>query len=342
MPSAASDTPRLAIVVVAYDSADDLAASLPRVRAQMAEGDELVVVDNASSDATAERAGAWAQVVRSERNRGFAGGCRLGADATTAPLVLFLNPDAVPAAGCLDALRAAAADHPDWGAWQATVTMDGGATVNTAGNVVHFLGIGWAGGYGRPAASVGGDRECGFPSGAALVVRREAWDALDGFDERYFMYGEDLDLGLRLWLGGWRCGVATAAVVEHDYTFAKGDYKWFYLERNRWWTVLGAYPLRLLLLLAPALLAFEVALLAAALAGGWLRPKLRAQAAVLRELPAILRRRRRVQAGATIAPGAFAAVLEASLDSPFLGAVARVPGVAAAQRAYYRLVRGLL
>jgi GT2 family glycosyltransferase len=340
--TARSDNASLAIVVVAYDSEDDLAASLPRVREQMRDGDELVVVDNASSDATADRAAAWARVVRSEVNCGFAGGCRLGADATTAPLVLFLNPDAVPADGCLDALRAAAETHPDWGAWQATVTMDGGTSVNTAGNVVHFLGIGWAGGYGRPADAVGGDRECGFPSGAALVVRRDAWDALDGFDAGYFMYGEDLDLGLRLWLGGWRCGVATAARVEHDYEFGKGDYKWFYLERNRWWTVLSAYPLRLLVLLTPALLAFEVALVAVAAAGGWLRPKLRAQAAVARELPAIVRRRRRVQASARIAPAEFARVLEASLDSPFLGAAARVPGVHAAQRAYFRLVRTLL
>ena len=73
-------------------------------------------------------------------------------------------------------------------------------------------------------------------------MRRGAWDAAGGFDERYFMYGEDLDLSLRLRLAGWGLGLARAAEVAHDYEFAKGDYKWFYLERNRWWTVIGAYP----------------------------------------------------------------------------------------------------
>ena len=90
--------------------------------------------------------------------------------------------------------------------------------------------------------------EVSFASGAALVVRREAWEAVGGFDERYFMYGEDLDLGLRLWLHGYRVGVVPAARVDHDYTFAKGGWKWFMLERNRWWTVLGDYPGALLVL----------------------------------------------------------------------------------------------
>ena len=96
-----------------------------------------------------------------------------------APLVLLLNPDAVPAPGCLDALRACAAERPEWGAWQALVTMADGELVNTAGNVVHYLGFGWAGDLGRPVADVDPrPREVGFCSGAALVVRREAWDAV--------------------------------------------------------------------------------------------------------------------------------------------------------------------
>jgi N-acetylglucosaminyl-diphospho-decaprenol L-rhamnosyltransferase len=156
------------------------------------------------------------------------------------------------------------------------------------------------------------------------------------------MYGEDLDLSLRLRLAGWGVGIAPAARVAHDYEFTKGDYKWFYLERNRWWTLVGDYPARLLALLAPGLLAFEVALLGAAWRGGWLRAKLRAQAAVLRALPAMLRRRRAVQATRRIAPRAFAAPLAASLDSPYLEGAARVPGVDAVQRLYWRAVRAVL
>jgi N-acetylglucosaminyl-diphospho-decaprenol L-rhamnosyltransferase len=329
----------IAVVIVCHDSAPELERTLPALAAQLRDTDEVVVVDNASQDASADRAAALlpaATVLRAPGNVGFAEGCRLGAGASSAPLLLLLNPDAVPAPGCLDALRAAGAAHPGWGAWQALVTMDGGARVNSSGNLVHWLGFGWAGGLDGPADAVDpADREVGFASGAAMVVRRAAWAASGGFDRRYFMYGEDLDLSLRLRLAGWGIGIAPAARADHDYGFAKGDYKWFHLERNRWWTVLADYPAPVLACAAPGLLAFEVALLGAAWRGGWLRAKLRAQAAVLRALPAILRRRRAVQRTRVIGSRAFAAGLTTSLDSPQLP---RVAALAAAQAAYWRAV----
>ena len=341
-----ASAPRVAVVVVCHDSAAEVVRTLQALRAQLGLGDEVVVVDNASTDRTpdAVRAAApEATVIESGDNLGFAGGCHAGVRASTAPLILLLNPDAVPAPGCMDALRACAIDRPHWGAWQALVTMPDEQVVNTAGNVVHYLGFGWAGECGRPVARIDPHpHEVGFASGAALVVRREAWDAVGGFDERYFMYGEDLDLSLRLRLAGWGVGIAPAARVAHDYEFVKGGYKWFHLERNRWWTLLGVYPARLLALLAPALVAFELVLLLAAWRGGWLRAKLRAQAAVLGSIPAMLQRRRTVQATRQTAPRDFADRLAASLDSPYLEGAARVPGVDATQRLYWRAVRAAL
>jgi N-acetylglucosaminyl-diphospho-decaprenol L-rhamnosyltransferase len=336
--------PAVAVVVVCHDSAADLAATLPALTAQLRADDQLVVVDNASADGTPAAARALAPaatVIETGANLGFAGGCNTGARASSAPLLLFLNPDAVPAPGCIEALRACAQRRPAWGAWQALVTMAEGRLVNTAGNEVHFLGFGWAGRCGQPVAAAE-SAEVGFASGAALVVRREAWDAAGGFDARYFMYGEDLDLCLRLRLAGWAIGIEPAARVEHDYEFAKGAYKWFYLERNRWWTILAAYPPRLLALLAPALVCFELALLPAAWRGGWLGAKLRAQAAVVRLLPAMLRRRRLVQATKRVPDAAFAAALTSSLDSPYLALAGKVPGLRAAQAAYWRAVRAAL
>ena len=280
-----------------------------------------------------------ASVVVLERNTGFAGGCLAGATASGAELLFFLNPDARLQPGCLAALRDAAVDRPDWGAWQALVLLAGGERVNSAGGTTHFSGLAWAGGAGAPASVGGEPHDVSFASGAALVVRREAWDAVGGFDPAYFMYGEDVDLSLRLRLAGWGVGIVPAARVEHAYEFAKGSYKWFYLERNRWWTVLGAYPGALLWRVLPALLALDLALLPVAAAGGWLPAKLRAQAAVLRSLVWALRRRRRVQATRRASAAAFADGLGASLDSPFLGAAAEFAPAVALQRGYWRLVR---
>lgn len=338
--------PAIAVVIVTHDSADDVPATLAALAEQRGPDDQVVLVDNASTDGgpDAYRATApWATVIETGTNGGFAAGCHVGVDATDAELILLLNPDSVPQPGFLDALRATAAERPEWGAWQALVTLPGGDEVNTWGNAVHFLGFGWADGHGRPTADAPTTPQTvGFASGAAMVIRREAWDAAGGFQPHYFMYGEDLDLSLRLRLAGWEVGVVPAARAEHDYAFAKGDYKWFYLERNRWWTIVGTYPTRLLVLLLPALLAFELLLLPVSWRAGWLKPKLRAQRAVLLELPAMLRHRRAVRATVAVDARTFADGLTSSLDSPFLAAAGAVPGVAAAQRAFWRMVRALL
>jgi N-acetylglucosaminyl-diphospho-decaprenol L-rhamnosyltransferase len=337
---------RLAIVIVTHDSATHIGETLRAVDRQVRDDDELIVVDNASSDdtcAVARDAVSRVRLLEQRVNLGFAGGCNIGVAAASAPLLLLLNPDAQPAPGCLDALRRTADEQPDWGAWQPLVTMDGGRAINTSGGVTHFLGLGWAGRCGDPVDTAP-DRpaEVDFASGAALCVRREAWERVGAFDERYFMYGEDLDLGLRLWLSGYGVGIVPSARVRHDYAFAKGGRKWFLLERNRWWTLLSDYPTKLLLLVLPALLATEVALLGVAARGGWLGAKLRAQAAVLRQLPQILARRRTVQARAAVGAASLASRLSADLDNPYLGGLARFRPVVVAQRAYWRLVVALL
>jgi N-acetylglucosaminyl-diphospho-decaprenol L-rhamnosyltransferase len=342
LSSAGSDA--LAVVVVTHQSAEHVRALVAAVEPQLLDGDELVIVDNASSDGTAALAaslGERVRVLETGANLGFAGACHAGADATEAPLLLFLNPDSQPENGCLERLRAAGAEQPQWGAWQAAVMLPG-ERINTSGGVVHYLGIGWAGDCERPASELpAGEREIAFPSGAAMVVRRSAWDELGGLDRAYFMYGEDLDLGLRLWLAGHRVGLVPDARVLHSYEFDKGQAKWFWLERNRWRTVLSVYPATLLALVLPALLAAELGLLAVAARGGWLGSKLRAQAAALIGLPGTLARRRRVQHTRQIGSAEFARHLTGALDSPYLAGVARSP-LAGAQAAYWRLLQRVL
>jgi len=306
-------TAAVAVVVVTHNSAAVL--DPPPLDA----GDEAVFVDNASSDGTPARARELGlRVIESGGNIGFPAACRLGAQATSAPLLLFLNPDARLEPGALARLRAVADERPGWAAWQPAVILPDGR-INTAGGVVHYLGVGSTGRFGQDAATLPREPyETAFASGAALVIRREAWDALGGMRDDYWLYGEDVDLGLRLWLAGLRVGVEPRARVVHDYEFDKGARKWFLLERNRWRTVLAVYPAALLALLAPALLAAELGLLAVAARGGWLGAKLRAQAATVGGLPRALRRRRAVQRGRRIRALEFAEHLDAGFESPFM------------------------
>jgi N-acetylglucosaminyl-diphospho-decaprenol L-rhamnosyltransferase len=331
-------------VLVTHDSADRLAALHGSLEDQLMDGDEVVLVDNASRDDTVARArglGDRFQVIETGVNLGFASGCAVGAQATTAPLLLFLNPDCVAGPGCLQRLRRAAAKHPQWAAWQPTVMLEDGR-INTSGGVIHFLGVGFAGDCERPVDALPShDREIAFASGAALVVRRDAWLEMGGMDSEYFMYGEDLDLGLRLWLAGHQLGVVPSARVTHSYEFQKGSWKWYWLERNRWRTVLSVYPAPLLIALAPALALGELGLLALALRDGWLGAKLRSQWAALGDLGTTLRRRRRLQDGRRLTALEFARLLSSSLDSPYLTGV-RDTRLAVLQARYWTAVLWLL
>jgi len=328
---------RLSVVVVTYNSREDIVRTLPAVAEQLSEGDELVVVDNASSDHTPDVAEGHATlVVRNGANEGFAAAANAGAARATGDLLVFLNPDAAPGPDFAEAIAAPLEDGRGWAAWMGLVTAEEGRIVNTSGGVVHFTGIAWAGEFGKPAGDVPHEpREVGFASGACLAVPRENWP---GFPEHFFMYCEDVDLSLRLRLAGGTVGIEPRARVDHTYEFAKGETKWRLLERNRWATVIRTYPLPLLVLVAPALLAAEPMILLAALAGGWGQQKLLATLDVITRLPRLLGERRRIQARRAVAAGDFARALVPELSSPFLGRAGRLPLVAGLLDAYWRLV----
>jgi len=339
-------SPRLSVIVVTYDSAAAVAHCMPRVVEQLAPGDELLVVDNASRDGTLDAvrtAAPGASVLAQADNLGFAAGANAGAAAAGGDLLLFLNPDAEPAPGFVEAIRRPARDDRGWAAWMGLVTMDGGTRINTSGGIIHFTGIAWSGEAQRPvAAAPPGPAEVPFLSGTCLAMPRSAWERLGGFPEAFFMYCEDVDVSLRARLAGGRLGVEPAARVDHDYDFAKGAEKWRRLERNRWAVLLRDYPGSVLAALAPALLATEIALLAIAAAGGWLPAKLLAGVDTLRGLPRLLRERRAVQATRTIGAAEFARWLTPDLDSAYLGRAATLGPLRWALRAYWRLVTAAL
>jgi len=337
----------LSVVIVTHGHADAIGAPLAALGRELREGDEVIVVDNASPDdtpAAVRAAYPAAQVIETGANLGFPAACNAGARRARGELLVFLNPDAVPQPGWREAIAAPYADGRGWGAWQALVTSEGGRLVNTRGGVVHFTGIAWAGGAGEPVAPAPPQdaAEPGFVSGACLAIPRAEFERLGGFPGEFFLYHEDVDLSLRVRLAGGRLGVAYEARVDHDYEFDKGPAKWRYLERNRWATLLRCYPGALLALLAPALLATELALVPVSLAGGWWRQKLAAWGDVARALPRLVRERRAVQARRAVSAGEFARALTPALDSPYLGAAARSRALGLALRAYWGAVLFLL
>jgi GT2 family glycosyltransferase len=316
--------PRLSVIIVAYNSGGALAVTLPALQRELRDGDEVIVVDNASVDEGPELAREYATVIESGANLGFPAGCNAGARAASGELLVFLNPDAVPRPGWGEAIRRPF-DGP-WAAWQALVMA--GEAVNSSGNVVHFTGITWAG-----AAPVETPREVPTASGACLAVRAAEFRAIGGFAEGFFLYHEDTDLSLRLRLAGGRIGIEPGAVVEHEYEFDKGAYKWRLLERNRYAVLVRCWPARLLAVTLPALLATEAAIWLVAVRNGWGREKARASGEALRLLPRWRRERRAIRRN--VSDAEFARWLTPDLTSPLLGPIVGNRLVTALLRAYW-------
>ena len=333
--------PTLSVIMVTYNERAIVERCLPALLEQLDAGDELIVADNRSTDGSADavrRLAPDAVVIDMPSNDGIMAGCNAAAARASGDLLLKLDADTVVGPGFADAIRRPAQDGRGWDAWMALVTMDGGRLINTSGGAVHFTGISWAGQVGEPVERAATEaREVGFASGACMVVTRRAWAEHPGFPAEYFLYFEDVDYSLRVRLAGGRIGVEPSARVDHLYDF-KGGRKWRLLERNRWATIVRTYPRELLALLAPALLATELALVAVALAGGWAGEKLLAYGDVARALPRLVRERRQIQSQRRVPAREFARHMTPDLSSPYLGRAGESRLVRAALRAYWRCV----
>jgi GT2 family glycosyltransferase len=287
---------------------------------------EVIVVDNephAPVAAALDEAGAGARTLRPGRNVGYAAACNEAAAKASGDWLFLLNPDADPADDVVERLLEAADERT--AIVGAQVLLPDGEHVNAGDNPLHFSGISWSGRYLEPPED-GPPRSVAVASGAALLVRHADFDALGGFQPGYFAYQEDVDLAWRARLAGRRVLFCPQAIVRHDYEFAKGDYKWFLLERNRLWTVLSCYSAPALVLLGPLLAGAEAATLAVAVRDGWWRQKLRAWLALWHGRQELRSWRARVQALRRVPDSELLAAMTGRLDTPLV----RAPVVEAA------------
>jgi N-acetylglucosaminyl-diphospho-decaprenol L-rhamnosyltransferase len=220
----------VAAVIVSYNVAELLVRCVESLRADGIE--RIVVVDNASADDSVEAVRAadpGVEVVALAENVGFGAGVNRGAARTTEPFLLVLNPDVEVEAGStkvlVDALGADPGlavvgpriETPDGELYPSARTFpDMGDAAGHA--FLHFL---WpTNPFSRRYRMLDWDRstarDVDWVAGTHVLVRREAWDAVGGFDEAYFMYMEDVDLCWRMRKAGWRTGYDPAARVTHD------------------------------------------------------------------------------------------------------------------------------
>lgn len=320
------------IVVVAWNNRGYLGDLLPALAAQTHPPRRVVVVDNGSADGTVEwLAEAWpaTAVVALGANVGFAAANNRGLAVCDAPWAALVNSDTVPEPGWLAALvRAGRTSERIGSVASLMLFMDRPDVVNSAGVAVDPTGIAWDWLGGAPAAGLPFDASAaavpvfGASAGAALY-RRAALDdvALHGevFDERYFMYLEDVDLAWRLRLRGWEGALAPGARILHVGSGTSGEgsaFKNRLLARNKVWTVLKDYPTGPLLARLPLVVAYDLASVPYRVVVNGQTAALRGRLDALGRIGWAMRARRRIQAART-APWSFVAAAMAPLATPW-------------------------
>jgi GT2 family glycosyltransferase len=308
--SRAASSPLVSVIIVTFNARRHIACCLDALLAQTYPTLEIIVVDNGSSDGTADDVAAQfpdVRLVRSPRNLGYAGGNNLGVVHAHGEFLAFLNPDTEAAPGWLAGLvRVLDGDATRGLATSKILLFDRRDRINTCGNDVHYTGLAFCRGLEQPATAFKQAEDVAAVSGAAFLMRRDLFTQLGGFDERFFMYLEDTDLSWRAALAGYRCVFAPDSIVYHHYAVRISASKTFYLERNRYLLLLRNCRAATLLLLSPALLLVE------AVTGGYaalrgpahLAAKLRAWWWIPRHWPAIVSARRCVQRERRVGDGA--------------------------------------
>ncbi len=301
-----AESPWVRIVIVNYNAGPLLQACVDALASQtmsdFRDGDRRQRI-HGSSDFRLASPDDRFQIRHAGDNIGFAAATNLGAKGSTAPWIATLNPDTQPRPDWLAELRAATERHK-WATMfgSTQLAMDNSEIVDGFGDVLSAFGSAWRGGNGRTVRELPtGDCEVFSPCAAAALYARPSFEREGGFDESFFCYLEDVDLGFRLRLRGERCVQVRRAEVLHAGSAITGhlsEFSVFHSYRNRIWLFAKNVPWPLL---AP-ILGMQSAGIALSLARPTARPYRRAALkgvwAGLRGLPSALKAERRFSGGA--------------------------------------------
>ncbi|HUI55441.1 MAG TPA: glycosyltransferase family 2 protein [Bryobacteraceae bacterium] len=314
----------ISVIVVNWNRKDLLRACLGSLARQAGAEFETIVVDNGSSDGSAELAERefGARVIRNQQNLGFCAANNQGIAAARGEFIALLNNDTEAEPGWLAALHRVCTRGRDVGmAASKVLVWEEPERIDKVGHLIFPDGQNKGRGSGAPdQGQFDREEEVLWPDGCAALYRKEMLDQIGGFDEDFFAYGDDAELGLRARIAGWKCLYAPEAVVRHHRGSTLGkdsERRLELIERNRVLLALKLFPWSLLWL-NPFYFAARVAagLVAArqgagdtayfpGVRGKWrmARSLVRGDLAALRMAARMLRKRRQIRGIRKLSPG---------------------------------------
>ena len=299
--------PKVTVIIVNWNGECFLDRCLSALQAQTVSPHEIILVDNASSDTSLEIVQRYPSVrlLAQKENLGFARGNNLAIKmaAPDSEWIALLNPDAFPEPRWLEALLSSASDYPAFDVFGSKlVNAADSALLDGAGDAYHISGRVWRIGHGITLSAVhdeAREREVFSPCAAAALYRRSALMEVGGFDEDFFCYVEDVDLGFRLRLAGHRCLYVPSSVAHHVGSGTTGgqhsDFALYHGHRNLVWTFVKDMPGILFWILLPVHILMNLMSVAWFTARGHGGVILRAKRDALSGLPKMWRKRRDIR-----------------------------------------------
>lgn len=298
---------KITIVLVTYNARHYLPECLESVyRQDYPKGlVKIIAVDNNSSDSTVgylQENHPEIKLITNRQNLGFAEANNQGyflAKKQQSDYLVLLNQDTIVEPNWLLHMVDLAEGDDKIGAVQPKILLHPEKDlINSFGNSIHLLGFAYCNKYRhKDQQEVTRPFELPYASGAACLLKMSVLEKTGLFDDTLFMYHEDVDLGWKIRLAGYKVMLDPIAVIYHKYNYSKAKYKFYYMDRNRWIVILKNYKLLTLLLISPALVVMELGIIFFSFKNGWYKEKVRGLFWVLFHLPQIVFSRMRVQFG---------------------------------------------
>lgn len=303
----------ISVLIVAFRSGETIQRCLDALSRQSVKPREVLLLENGSpvgERVDPETLPAWVRFVGSDENLGFAAGNNRLAREATGHWLAMLNPDAFAREDWIEQLDRATRIYPDIALFGSTqYSAERPDLLDGAGDVYHATGLAYRAAYLRPVSHLPEEGEVFGPCGAAAMIRRDVFEALGGFDERFFCYNEDVDLAYRARLAGHRAVQLRGAAVDHMGYASSGrrsEFATYHGVRNRLWVFLQNTPGWLFWALLPVHAGITLLLWLSAARFGQFRLFARAIGDALKAWPDFARSRRALQAGAKVPPSAIA------------------------------------
>ena len=298
-------SPLISVIIVVWNSKAYLATCLSKLGIQTFQDFEIILIDNGSDDGALDNLeesypSLHLKTKRLDTNHGFAVANNIGARLARGQWLALLNADAFPEPDWLENLLKTVKDHPDFSCFSSRqIQVKNPGYLDGTGDAYHVSGVAWRRNIDDPSNQFGDKLEEIFsPCAAAALYWRDAYLEVGGFDEDFFSYFEDVDLGFRLRLSGYRALYVPDAVVYHVGSATLGmnsDFSLYYSHRNLVWTFFKNMPTNLFVRYFPAHIIVNLSYLLVYVISGRGKVLWKAKWDAICGLPSILKKRKNIQ-----------------------------------------------